>query len=202
MKNIKLILTDLDETVLNWQEPFEVWIRKYTNYFPKGSIVDCRNLEQWLNVSYEESHKLIAEFNRTLYFGALDPVLEAEKYIPMLYKEGFRFIGITAVDNDYWTQHTRRKNLEFLFPKAFIGIHCNGIGEPKDACLKLYRPTWWVEDKMRHAKVGAELGHKSFLMDYHFNENEHHPLVKRVKSWKDIYYCFTDDGCNLPGWIA
>jgi hypothetical protein len=55
---------------------------------------------------------------------------------------------------------------------------------------------------MHHAIDGAKCGHKPFLISYKFNTGETHKDVKRVLGWEDIYYCVTDDGCGLPGWMA
>jgi hypothetical protein len=68
--------------------------------------------------------------------------------------------------------------------------------------LELYKPTWWVEDKMYHARDGAYLSHKAFLINYTHNKDEYNEKVKRVNGWKDIYDCVTNTECSLPGWIG
>lgn len=202
-----LILTDVDEVLLDWGGHFADWYLKTYPSFrgpaPKGDLLDAHNIEEWLDCPYETTRKLIAQFNQCKdHFPYIRPYDHAVEYVPKLKREGYSFVAITACADDVWTHDARRENLETYFPGVFDTIHCVGLGASKGPILSRYRPTWWIDDKFRHAEQGGELGHKAFLMTQRYNEHETPVHSKRVKSWKDIYECILDETCYRPGWMA
>ncbi len=66
-----------------------------------------------------------------------------------------------------------------------------GCGDDKDEALEPYRDSGyiWVEDKVKNAELGVELGLDSILMEHSFNMN--HETIKLAKNWKDIYEYIT-----------
>jgi FMN phosphatase YigB (HAD superfamily) len=203
----KLILSDIDEVLLDWGGHFETWYNKTYPLFggptPNGNLQDHHDIEEWLNCSIEVTRKLIEQFNQCKdHFPYIEAYPEAVKYVNKLSQEGYKFVAITACSTDSWTHDMRRQNLEKYFPGVFDTVHCSGLGKPKTEYLQRYKPTWWVDDKVKHAEEGGRLGHKSFLVTQHYNVGATLKYSKRVSGWKDIYECIIDENCYRLGWMA
>lgn len=203
----KLILTDMDEVLLDWGGHFESWYMKTCPTFagepPKGRMRDAENIEDWLGCTYANTRKLIEQFNQCKdHFPHIRAYDHAVEYVNRLHREGYSFVAITACSTDTWTHDARRENLEKYFPGVFDTIHCVGLGASKVPFLSRYQPTWWIDDKVKHAEDGGRLGHKAFLMEQPYNVNARLEHSKRAKNWKDIYDCITDDSCYRLGWMA
>jgi len=185
----KVILTDIDEVIFNWSEPFEEWVRdNFPQHSPETSLRDHWHVEAWLNCPIEHSRELIKEFNGDdniwPYFEPLPGVTET---INRFHAEGWNFVAITACAEDEITYRGRMENLQACFGRAFDTLHCVGLHSSKKEILERYAPTYWVEDKMKHAVDGADVGHTSFLINYKHNERDYDSRVTRVKDWHEIY---------------
>lgn len=189
----KVILTDCDEVLFDWANPFEQWVREtYPQHCSApGRLQDYWDVERWLSCPYSESRELIRAFNsdqtRWPFFKALPGVVEN---VHKLHSEGYKFVAITACAEDQQTHEGRWRNLNDVFGYGvFDTLHCVGLAQSKQEYLARYNPTYWVEDKTRHAVDGAEVGHKSFLINYKHNERDGQniPGVTRVNDWHEIY---------------
>lgn len=189
----KVILTDCDEVLFDWASPFEAWVREtYPQYRDaQGCLQDHWHVEAWLGNELAESREMIRLFNgdpsKWPFFKPLPGVVEN---VLKLHDDGYKFVAITACDTDDQTWHGRWQNLNEVFGRGvFDTLHCVGLAESKRAHLNRYKSTYWVEDKSRHAIDGAEVGHKSFLINYKHNERDGQniPGVTRVNDWNDIY---------------
>lgn len=186
----KVILTDCDEVLFDWATPFEAWVREtYPQYRDtEGALQDHWHVEAWLGCELKESRDMIRVFNGTPeYWCNFKPLPGAVENVHRLYKAGFQFVAITACAEDLQTWEGRWKNLNDVFGYGvFDTLHCVGLAEPKADHLARYTPTYWAEDKMKHAVAGADAGHKSFLINYKHNEQHHDDRVIRVNHWGDI----------------
>lgn len=189
----KIILTDLDEVIFGWQEPFEKWATEVKGFRPEQPLSQFWDIERWLGITYEQGRELIEEFNSLESFGDLKPLPGVVRNVLLLQDLGFKFVAITACATDDWTHQARWHNLRRYFGHAFDTLHCVGLSQPKREYLERYRPTYWVEDKATHAKTGADLGHASFLLDYHYNQYETDPRIIRVQNWNEIVSSITMD---------
>ena len=204
----KIILTDVDEVLLKWGYHFEQWYRNTCGNFgrtePASELKNAENVEEWLNCDLETTRKLVKQFNQCKdNFPFLTPYDDALEYVNKLHKDyGYTFVAITACDTDRWTHDVRFNNLEKYFPGVFDTVHCTGLSSSKVDYLQRYHPTYWVEDKTRHAEDGGNLGHQSFLITRTYNEKDELTISKRVKSWKEIFNCITNNDCYHYGWMA
>ena len=182
----KVILTDLDEVIFDWQGPFEKWATEVKGYNPELPLRNFWDIERWLGLTYEEGRELIQEFNHLESFGDLKPLPRVVENVLLLADKGYKFVAITACASDEWTHQTRWRNLRRCFGHVFDTLHCVGLSQPKTDYLTRYQPTWWVEDKATHAVAGADLGHYPFLINYSWNEYEKDERVMRVLNWDEI----------------
>jgi len=187
----KVILTDCDEVLFDWAGPFETWVRaNYPQHCEApGLLKDYWDVERWLSCPYEESRELIRIFNSNPdYWPFFKPLPRVVDNVQKLHSEGYHFVAITACDTDQATYNGRWQNLNEVFGVGvFDTLHCVGLAESKKEHLARYVPTYWVEDKMKHASAGVDVGHTSFLINYKHNEMHEDPRVQRVDSWDDIY---------------
>lgn len=184
----KIILTDADGVLLNWELKFNEWM--FTNGYGKlpGSDSDYSITKRY-NVSYEEKRRLVRNFNESSSIRFLPPHKDAVKYVRKLHEEfGYVFRVITSLSNDFNAQRLRDKNLRELFGSAIEEIICLDTGADKDEVLSKYkgRDMLWVEDKIENAEVGQKIGLTSVIMAHTYNEDYEGPC-QRVANWKEIY---------------
>jgi FMN phosphatase YigB (HAD superfamily) len=189
MRN-KIILTDADGVLLDWEYAFDVYMRQHG--FNK---VDGGNLKYNIGTRYgidlDQGKKLIKIFNESAHMGFLPPLRDAMYYVKRLHEEyGYVFHCITSLSKDENAQELRRMNLKKLFGEtAFEKFIFLDTGADKDEVLEQYRNTryFWVEDKITNAVVGHELGLQSLLMEHGHNMDYEHPEIPRVRSWKEVF---------------
>jgi len=192
----QVILTDCDEVLFDWAGPFEAWVRAtYPQHCSApGCLQDYWDVERWLSCPIEESRELIRIFNSTAEFwNNFQPLPGVVKNVHKLHDQGFKFVAITACATDRQTYEGRWQNLCEVFGfGVFEALHCVGLGDTKQHHLARFKPTYWVEDKMKHASAGADLGHTSYLINYKHNERYSDSRIIRVDGWDDIYQSIMD----------
>lgn len=183
----RLILTDCDGVLLNWEYAFDVWMND-RGYTSSNNMVYSTSLRY--DVSYEEAKELTRFFNESASIGFIPPLRDAVHYIRKMHEElGYVFGVITSLSTNPYAVELRRRNLEKLFGTAIAFLQCLEIGADKDEALARYKDTGvvWVEDKVENAEVGYKLGLRSILMEHGHNMNHDNPDIPIVKNWKDIY---------------
>ena len=194
MKN-KIILTDADGVLLDWEYAFDIYLR--THGFNK---VEGGNLKYDIGKRYgidkEQGKKLIKIFNESAHIGFLPPLRDAMYYVKRLHEEhGYVFHCITSLSNDENACELRKMNLRKLFgATAFEKFVFLDTGADKDEALEPYRDSGyvWIEDKIVNCEIGNKLGLKSLLMGHGHNMDYENPAIPRVLNWKQIYEIITD----------
>ncbi len=185
----KIILTDIDDTVLKFAEGFEAWaIKKKHLRLKEGMTVRGQgSIMGPFGLSREETDELVIEFSEENFY-CLQPEPDALQVIPQLYAMGYQFVGISSCINTYSAVADRRDNLTRVFGIPWLDVHCVGLLQSKKAILERYEPAIWVEDNAHHALVGARLGHKTYLLDRPYNDGVL-PIEENLKkaiSWEDV----------------
>ena len=180
-----LILTDLDDTVLNFGDRFQDWALA-RNLPVAGRLRDLYRIERLLGTDIGTAIGLIREFTA-------DPRVrhEAEpcafQVLPRLRRSGYRFVGISACGDDPAYRVRRLHNLLEAFGFPFDDLICVPLGGCKAEVLGRFPASVWVEDNAGHAAAGAALGHRTFLLDRAYNAAAHLPPgVVRVGGWLEI----------------
>jgi hypothetical protein len=191
----KLILTDADGVLLDWEWAFNIWMQEHGFEEVPGSKLNY-DMSIRYNISREQVVKLIRIFNESAAIGFLPALRDAMYYVKRLHEEhGFRFHCITSLSLDSNAQKLREMNLNKLFGStAFERIVCLDTGAHKDEVLEEYEGTgcWWIEDKAENAVVGYNAGLRSLLVEHGHNMHHYHQGVTIVKNWKEIYQLITD----------
>jgi len=189
-KKNKLILTDADGCLLDWEWAFNVWMQEHGFEEVPGSKLNY-DMSIRYGIPREQVVKLIRIFNESAAIGFLPAQRDAMYYVKRLHEEhGYKFHCITSLSLDPNAQRLREMNIHKLFgPTAFERIVCLDTGAHKDEALEEYEGTglYWIEDKVENAEAGYKYGLDSLLIEHGHNMNHYHPGVTLVKNWKHIY---------------
>jgi FMN phosphatase YigB (HAD superfamily) len=196
----RIILTDVDGVLLEWEHHFTKWMLQKTLFDEKGAryhphrlLPDKQNtyeMAERFGVTKDEIRKHIREFNRSAWMGTQRPMPESQTWVKLLAAEGWTFIPITSQTSDIPAQQLRKKRLGDLFgDQVFTNYHILGTGADKDSALAEFHNTglYWVEDKPNNAVAGLKYGLKPILIDHPYNKDFDHPDVIRVNNWKEIH---------------
>jgi hypothetical protein len=195
-KNLKkLILTDADGVLLDWEWAFNVWMQEHGFEEVPGSKLNY-DMSMRYGIPKEQVKKLIRIFNESAAIGFLPALRDAMYYVKRLHEEhGFRFHCITSLSLDPNAQKLREMNLNKLFgTSAFERIVCLDTGADKEEALEEYEGTgcYWLEDKPENAIAGYRAGLRSLLVEHGHNMHHYHEGITIVKNWKEIYQLITD----------
>jgi FMN phosphatase YigB (HAD superfamily) len=192
--NEKLILTDCDGVLLDWEWSFHQWMST------KGwQQVDNANkyykIEQKYSISTELKRQLVRHFNESAGIGYLTPFRDAVYYVKRLHeRHGYTFHAITSLSTDYYAGLARINNLKALFGETvFSRFVILDTGADKDEALAQYAGTdcWWVEDHIENVEAGIKVGLNGILMahDHNRHYNGHNCMV--MENWKQLYNYIT-----------
>lgn len=189
----KLILTDCDGVLLNWEWMFQEWM-KNRGYTLVQEYRHLYGMHDRFNITKEEKQELVRVFNDSAAIAYVPPLRDAVRYVTKLHEEGYRFHVITSLSTDPFAFKARRDNLHRFFGDIFEEIVCLDCGADKDEALAKYEGSnlMWVEDKVANAEVGKELGLESVLIAHEFNNNEQGLEFQRYQTWQDLYYDIQD----------
>ena len=196
----RIILTDVDGVLLEWEHHFTKWLQ-LRSYFDKNGnrnypykLLDAKHddydMSKRFGISKETISQEIREFNRSAWMGTQRPMLESQTWVKLLHAEGWTFVPITSQTSDIPGQALRKKRLGELFGEhVFSNYHILGTGADKDSALAEFHDTglYWVEDKPKNALAGLSYGLKPILIDHPYNRDFNHPDIIRVNNWKQIH---------------
>ena len=196
----RIILTDVDGVLLEWEHHFTKWMLQRTlfdnrgaRYHPYRLLTDKQNtyeMAERFGISVTEIRKEIREFNRSAWMGTQRPMPDSQTWVKLLAAEGWTFIPITSQTSDIPAQCLRKKRMGELFGEhIFTNYHILGTGADKDSALAEFHNTglYWVEDKPKNALAGLKYGLKPILIDHEYNRDFDHPEITRVNNWEDIH---------------
>jgi len=197
MPKEKIILTDCDGVLLNWNKAFEHFMLE--RGFPRmlGTAEEYR-LSKRYGISSHLASDLVKEFNESTLVGDLEPFADSVQYVNKLANKGFRFIVVTSISDHPNSKIYRTENLERIFGKVFDDIHCLKTGESKENILLNWAGSefFWIEDHMRQAEAGHEAGLKTILINHPYNNHyttDLFPKVSLEHPWKEIYRLIAKD---------
>lgn len=192
----KVILTDADGVILNWEYAFCTWMEQH-GYTQIENGNEYYDLSERFGITMDEAIAKVKVFNESAAIGFLPALRDAMFYVKRLHEEhGYVFRCITSLSLDPNAKKLRQMNLEKLFgTTAFEDLVCLDTGADKDEALVPYKDSglYWIEDKVSNAKLGKELGLKTILMEHGFNMNDHIFGIKKVATWKEIYEYITGE---------
>jgi len=200
ISNNRIILTDVDGVLLEWENHFTEWMlqRSYYNdsnerIYPYKLLPNKENTYEMADrfgLTIPQIRKEIREFNKSAWMGTQVPMPQSQSWVKLLAAEGWTLIPITSQTSDIPAQLLRKKRLGELFgDHVFQNYHILDTGADKDSVLAEFHGTglYWVEDKPKNAVAGLNFGLKVILIDHPYNRDFNHPEVTRVNNWQDIH---------------
>lgn len=191
----KLILTDADGVLLDWEWAFSIWMQTKGYRLEDDAKQTYSIHHQFKNLTKPESKRLIRTFNESAAIGFLPPLRDAVHYVKRLNEEhGYVFHVITSLSKDEDAGHLREMNLQKLFGNAIYKVTCLDTGADKDEALAPYKDSglFWIEDKPENADTGYRMGLSSLLVE-HGHNMKHNAPYPVVKNWKEIYEIITKE---------
>ena len=190
----KVILTDCDGVLMNWEYAMNVWMQS-KGYEIVNDGQEHYDMGDRYNLSHFDKKMLVRHFNESAAMGFLPPLRDAMYYVDLLHrKHGYTFHMITALSNNEHAQKLRIQNCKKLFGNtAFTQFIFCDTGADKDEVLEPYRDTGliWIEDKFQNAELGNDLGLESILVEH--AHNMHNSTFPTFARWKDIYEYITGE---------
>tara|TARA_B100001057_G_scaffold468264_1_gene527268 strand:+ start:19910 stop:20506 length:597 start_codon:yes stop_codon:yes gene_type:complete len=194
MNKDKIILTDCDGVILDWEEGFSVWMEHHGHEKVEGYQY-LYNIGQRYGMSSEAGNKLVKQFNESAAIGFLPPLRDAQFFVKKLHEQHqYKFICITSLSLDPYARQLRMRNLNKLFGDAFIDVICLDTGADKDDILMEYGTkypgNYWIEDKPENVNWGIDAGLDGVLVE-HGHNMDYTGQANVVKNWEEIYNLIT-----------
>ena len=194
MKKDKIILTDCDGVVLDWEEGFSVWMEHHGHSKVEGAQY-MYNIGDRYGISKEQGSQMVKVFNESAAIGFLPPLRDAQYFVKKLHEQHqYKFIAITSLSLDPYAKELRERNLKKLFGDAFIEVVCLDTGADKDEILAeygaRYKGNYWIEDKPENLNAGIDAGLKGILIE-HGHNMDYTGNANVVVNWQEIYNLIT-----------
>lgn len=188
----KVILTDCDGVLMNWEYAFNVWMHTQGYKMVEGGGAHYDMGDRY-GLDHKDKKKIVRQFNESAAIGFLPPLRDAMYYVDLLHrKHGYVFHMITSLSKDESAQKLRILNTKKLFGEtAFEKFIFADTGEDKDEYLEPYRGSGyiWIEDKVENALLGDTLGLESLIVEHEHNMKK--TDLPFFKNWKEIYEYIT-----------
>ena len=198
--NNRIILTDVDGVLLEWEHHFTEWMLQRSYYNDKNERIypytllpnkeNTYEMAERFGLTVQQIRKEIREFNKSAWMATQCPMPDSQTWVTLLAVEGWTFIPITSQTSDIPAQLVRKKRLQELFGEdTFKNYFILDTGMDKDSALSEFHNTglYWVEDKPKNALAGLNYGLKPILIDHPYNRDFNHPDIVRVNNWKQIH---------------
>lgn len=182
----KIILTDCDGVLLDWDLSFEQWM--LNQGYPK-QVKDTYDTGIAYQIERSDQRRLVKTFNESAWMGFIEPFRDAINGVQRLVDNGYKFHCITSMTTEPKATELRKYNLEKVFGKdVFTKYVFLNIGKDKDEALASYNGTgyYWLEDKPKNAECGLQFGLKPILIEHEHNKNYKNENIMLLKNWEEI----------------
>lgn len=194
----KVILTDVDGVLLNWEWAFKTWLSEHRLAMGKPFVESKPgqyDMKARFDLYDDEAREYVRMFNKSAAIGFLPPQRDAMYYVDLLHrKHGYTFQVITSLSKNEHACKLRTDNLTKLFgERTFRGFTYLDTAEDKDEALSEYKDSGliWVEDKLENAVAGVNAGLECYLIEHGHNMHYAGDDITTVKNWKGIYDLIT-----------
>ena len=189
MTNEKIIFTDCDGVMLNWEGMFSEWMVQKGYTKKVDAIYD---ISIAYGIEKVDGKRLVKEFNESAWMGFLPAFRDARSGVARLVEAGFQFVVITSLSLDEKARLLRISNLKNVFGMDVCKeVICLDTGADKDEALAEFTakyPTaeYWQEDKTENAEVGLKFGLKSMLISHGHNKDCNNEEIIKCSDWSEI----------------
>lgn len=183
------ILLDCDDVLLDWLPGFRRFITEDLGITPRGALPGSFDITRWIGASgSDEVARIISRFNTgaDTGFDRLDPIPGAVEAMRRLKKSGYDLHVITSCSGLEAVRTRRGENLEAAFgPDVFTSLTCLEVGVPKHEALATHPRSLWIDDLLKNAITGQEVGHDAAVLKAHHNSASREEVESRGLAWMD-----------------
>jgi FMN phosphatase YigB (HAD superfamily) len=192
----KIILTDCDGVLLQWEDGFEQFVLNKGHTRVPNTEAEYSMAVRY-SITVKQAQAYIKEYNESDAMSNLAPFADAVEYVAELALLGFRFIAVTSLSDHPDAKTYRTQNLKNLFGDVFNDVVCLKMGASKAHVLMQWADTgyYWIEDHMRQAEAGHEAGLRTVLINHPYNSHyktDLFPIVSHDTPWEEIYHLVCD----------
>jgi hypothetical protein len=184
----KLII-DLDDTCVDTLTAFVKWLASLQRLknVEGNRITNREHLGHWLNIPDDLAELWMAEFTEHSWqWGALYPMLGAEKVLPQLVQEGWVLIAYTKASKELHRATLRRANLELLFPGVFKELYVVPRNSNLYPLLKEHEYAVCVTSTESTARSCAQAGHATYMINQPWNVEFSDLSARKFSNWHEI----------------
>ena len=166
-----------------------------------GPIPRSYDLKEWMGVD-DQAFVIdrILRFNNGEgdYFSNLEPLPGSVEFVKAMRERGYTDSVLTAAGKEAKIKAGRRSNLDRAFG-GFTEIQYVGLTESKKPFLEKMPTSWFIEDNIGNAHLGAATGHDTLLIEYEHNATKTGDEdFRRVKDWAEIRSIFDSQHVPAP----
>jgi beta-phosphoglucomutase-like phosphatase (HAD superfamily) len=184
----KTILTDVDGTLLDFASDFHIWMES-RGFKASGSLHDTFEIDVVYGCTRDQAMHEVEAFCEADVFKTLPPILGSLGVIRRLKANGWHVVAITSCHASPEARRNREDNLKLLFGIEPADVVFAGLMGDKREILARFPSAIWVDDHYRHIDEGLAAGHKCFVIDMPYNQqesNKTNPLVGRIHHWAEV----------------
>ena len=160
---MRTVLLDCDDVLLNWLDGFRLYMSRELKREICERGPNSWFMHEWLGIPEDEVVPHIAAFNESHHFAELEPVPGAVEAIMALRKTAELHV-LTSCSSDQATHDMRMLNLIKHFGPVFETLTCLDLGQSKHDHLAMHEGNVvWVEDNLKNAMLGVDLGHRTYM---------------------------------------
>lgn len=201
----KIIFTDIDGVILDWSSNLPFYLNNMgmktdhiVDLLANGNTGEAHWSPKSLfpeSESDDSALQLLIGYCQSPYMATLSSWMDSLKVVNQLVTEGYKFVGITALTNDELSVARRKKNIDALFPSAFLEVVHVGVGQSKeDAFIELFGkygvPLCYVDDRLVHLNEYSRAVEKFGKTDYttwEFNLVEHTLEIQPISDKENMF---------------
>lgn len=183
--NKRMILSDVDGVLLQWEPAFDAWMKTQGYQKQKENTYD---VSEHYGLEKDACALLIQIFNESASMRYLNHIDGADIYLNRLHDDGYEMRLITSQTLEQMANRARQDNLQERFGNIFSNVIFLDTGSAKDTALSEQpKGSFWIEDKPENALAGLKAGMISILFTQPHNKDFKHKDIVRCDTWKDVY---------------
>lgn len=185
---MRILITDIDDTLLDWTKSFDQFARKHFQYEGVPLSKNPQRLWDALKTSKENIPNFMKYHNESPEFAKLDYLNDAA-ILNIFYNRFDKIIGLTSCGDTPTVKELRTKNLNNLFPKLTEVIYLPFLAQ-KDEILKelhmqyFHDTIYMIDDNIYDVETALKLGMKAAAYKTAFHKpDEKIPVVSNMSEF-------------------
>jgi len=193
MKNKRRIGIDLDDVLADFHTPIMNYHNKMYGTSLKPEDFKTYSFNEVWGGTLEEAIRKVNDFQRSVYFSEISPILDSVTSIEALSKENELFV---VTSRPLFTRERTEMWLNKFFKDKFEGIsyssnhysRAENSGKTKSDICRDLGVSVLIDDSLDYLMQCLPLGITEILFgDYPWNQNGNLPSgIFRIKGWKEI----------------